>query len=164
MTRRRPPPAAPIVQYGKLLFLWSSGKGFDGEAGVDWEVPEDADCDELVGTSCEDVEKDDASEDSGGLLRDVVAVADEEINWEWPEDGDRCVEDIVNAVDGRLVTVDWYVLGLVVTGWETVDKDDPDDDCGGLVEDFGLVVGACDNEASEEVDNGCWEGGVNSVR
>ena len=162
--RRRPPPAVPIVQYGNLLFFWRSGKGFDGEAGVDWEGPEDADCDELVGTSCEDVEKDDASEDSGGLLRDVVAVADEEINWEWPEDGDRCVEDIVNAVDGRLVTVDWYVLGLVVTGWETVDKDDPDDDCGGLVEDFGLVVGACDNEASEEVDNGCLEGGINSVR
>ena len=52
----------------------------------------------------------------------------------------------------------------MVTGWETVDKDDPDDDCGGLVEDFGLVVGACDNETSEEVDNGCLEGGINSVR
>ena len=161
--RRRPPPAAPIVQYGNLLFFWRSGKGFDGEAGVDWEGPEDADCDELVGTSCEDVAKDDASEDSGGLSRDVVAVADEEINWEWPEDGDRCVEDIVNEVDGRLVTVDWDVLALVVTGWETVDKDDTDDDCGGLVEDFGLVVGACDNEASEEVVNGCLEGGINSV-
>ena len=47
MTRRRPPPAAPIVQYENLLFFWSSGKGFDGEAGVDWEGPEDADCDEL---------------------------------------------------------------------------------------------------------------------
>ena len=34
----------------------------------------------------------------------------------------------------------------MVTHWETVDKDDTDDDCGGLVEDFGLVVGACDNE------------------
>ena len=155
MTRRRPPPAAPIVQYENLLFFWSSGKGFDGEAGVDWEGPEDADCDELVGTSCGDVEKDDASEDSGGLSRDVVAVADE-------EDGDRCVEDIVNEVDGRLVTVDWDVVGLVVTHWETVDKDDTGDDCGGLVEDFGLVVGACDNEASEEVDNGRSE--VNSVR
>lgn len=110
------------------------------------------------------MENDDASEDSGGLSRDVVAVADEEINWEWPGDCDRCVEDIVNEVDGRLVTVDWDVVGLVVTHWETVDKDDTDDDCGGLVEDFGLVVGACDNEASEEVDNGRSEGGINSVR
>ena len=164
MTRRIPPPAAPIVQYGNLLFFWSSGKGFDGEAGVDSEGPEDTDCDELVGTSCGDVEKDDASEDSGGLSRDVVAVADEEINWEWPEDGDRCAEDIVNEVDGRLVTVDWDVLGLVVSGWETVDKDDTDDDCRGLVEDFGSVVGACDDEASGEVDSGCLEGGINYVR
>ena len=52
----------------------------------------------------------------------------------------------------------------MVTHWETVDKDDTDDDCGGLVEDFGLVVGACDNEASEEVDKGRSEGGINSVR
>lgn len=59
-----------------------------------------------MGTSCEDVEKDDASEDIGGLSRDVVAVANEENNWEGPEDGDRCVEDSVNPVDGLLVTVD----------------------------------------------------------
>ena len=52
----------------------------------------------------------------------------------------------------------------MVTGWETVDKDDTDNDCGVFVADFGLVVGACDDEASEEVDNGCLEGGINSVR
>ena len=52
----------------------------------------------------------------------------------------------------------------MVTGWETVDKDDTDDDCRGLVEDFGSVMGACDDEASEEVDSGRLEGGINSVR
>ena len=53
----------------------------------------------------------------------------------------------------------------MVTHWENVDKDDTDDndDCGRLVEDFGLVVGACDNEAFEEVGNGRLEGGINSV-
>lgn len=61
----------------------------------------------------------------------------------------------------------------MVTHWENVDKDDTDDndDCGRLVEDFGLVVGACDNEAFEEagndrleeVGNDRLEGGINSV-
>ena len=49
---------------------------------------------------------------------------------------------------------------------DTFCEDVHEDDFGRVVEDFafGLVVGACDNVASVDVDCGRIEGGINSVR